>query len=342
MKLKNLVISSLLLCFIFVCFMLCGCTASTKDKNTSYSDVKDKVWCITFQLVWNDFMDKFSNGKPVEFEGGNPDIADELNKRLYTTDVISDDSYYKYQGEASPKVKKQIEKEINRKFNEKSDILDNINWNVRNSYLFYVMLKKNFNFLTAFDQLPSAHFYYNLSTDRVKYFGIDKDSDKKLRENVDVLFYNSNNEYAVKLLTKENEEILLFRTDKNDSFENLYAFMEKNIQPDEFRANDILRIPNIEVDKTISYGELCGKRIAGSNYIISQAIQTIKFKMDNKGGTLKSEAAITVEKMALNRNPIRQRIFSFDKPFILFLKESGKDKPYYAMKVEDGTFLVKD
>ena len=36
------------------------------------------------------------------------------------------------------------------------------------------------------------------------------------------------------------------------------------------------------------------------------------------------------------------RHFLFDKPFVLFLIEEGKDKPYYAMKVENTDFLVSE
>ena len=41
-------------------------------------------------------------------------------------------------------------------------------------------------------------------------------------------------------------------------------------------------------------------------------------------------------------NPDKERDFFFDKPFVLFLKEQGKDKPYYAMKVDNTEFLVKE
>lgn len=320
MKIKNVVSFSLLLCSLSLCIMLCGFTFFKKaDSNNSVpvvqqtekiSDIQDKVWCITFQLVWNDFMDKMMDSKPVEFVGGNPVIADELNKRLYSSDDISSNSYYKTQGKISPKLKKEIINELYKKLKEKSDILDMINWNAKDSYLFYVMLKKDFNFLTDFDKLKSAPF--NLSEEKVKYFGIEKNSDAELRKNVSVLLYNSENEYAVKLLTKENEEVLLFRTDKNDTFENLYAYISSNKSEEAIKSGDILRVPNIIIDKTISYDALCGRKIVGSDYIISQALQTIKFKMDNKGGSLKSEAAIVVMKMAL-MPPDMHRVYSFDK-----------------------------
>ena len=237
------------------------------------------------------------------------------------------------------KLKKQIEKTIWKKFHEKSDILDSLNWSNKENYLFYAMLKKDFNFLTAFDRYNPDTF--NNSSEKVKYFGIKEKSDKKLKENISVLFYKSEDEFAVKLLTKENEDVILLRTKQDGDFETLYSYVNENIVFDEFTKKDTLKVPDIDVNEIISYPELCGKRITGTNFMISQALQTIKFKMDNKGGSLKSEAAIAVMRASLPMNPISPRLFHFDKPFIMFLKESKKDKPYYAMKITDTKYLVK-
>ena len=74
------------------------------------------------------------------------------------------------------------------------------------------MLKKNFTFLEKFDDLKPGTFEAKDGTiEKVKIFGIDRDSDSKLRNNVEVLYWDyenldSNiglisNEFAVKLKT---------------------------------------------------------------------------------------------------------------------------------------------
>lgn len=336
--------------FAGFCFSLCGFSFLKKNNNAEvqdnirqvtvdYDSVRKDLWCITFQLVWNELSEKFVKG-PVNFEGGNPPSADELNKKLYTSDLLSEDSYYTTFGKISASLKREIEKSIYKKFKEKSDILDFINWNAKDSYLFYSILKKDFTFLSTFDRLDSMPF--NNSEDKVKYFGINKSSDKKLRDNVSVLFYNSPDEYAVKISTKESEDVILFRTDKDDTFNNYFEYILNNISNDVLNSKDELKIPDISVDKTISYDELCGKKIIGTDYVISQALQTIKFKMDNKGGSLKSEAAVAIMRTSLMPPIESPRYFMFDKPFVLFLIERGKDKPYYAMKVGNTDYLVKD
>ncbi len=311
--------------------------AEVKKTESGYQAVKNKLWCITFQLVWNTFMDKVTHG-PVLLAGGNPPVANELNKKLYTADLLNEDSYYTTYGKISKSLKRKIERAIEKKFNETSDILDTINWGAKNSYLFYAMLKKDFNFETPFDKLTSAPF--NGGAEKVKYFGVNKDSERKLRKNVYVLFYNSPDEYAVRLSTKEKEDVILYRTDKKDSFEDLYLYVTQQDVSEKFSRDDSLMVPNFKIDKTISYDELCGKKIKGTNNIITQALQTIKFNMDNKGGTLKSEAALAIMRMSLA--PEVGRKYHFDKEFVMFLKEEGKDKPYFAVRVENTEFLDKE
>ena len=104
--------------------------------------------------------------------------------------------------------------------------------------------------------------------------------------------------------------------------------------------SDELKVPDINIDKTISYDELCDKQILGTNKKITKALQTIKFKMDNKGGSLKSEAVIGIMRMSLA--PDMSRHFDFDQPFVMFLKEKGKDKPYFAARVDNTEFLIKE
>ncbi len=350
MLLKKLFLSICIICFSLFSIALCGFSFSknsdVKPVNNISAQQKSEVkqpdlWCVTFQLVWNEFSDKMLKGKSVQFEGGNPPLADELNQKVYTKDILSNNSYYLADGKITKKLKEKIEKDIKNKFNEKSDILDKINWNAKNSYLFYAMLKKNFTFLKEFNNLDSD--FFNAQTDsKVKYFGLKKSKKNRSNDSVKVLFYNNPDEYAVKLLTKENENVILFRTDKNDTFTNQYNYIKANIKRDSFKKSDELKVPYINVDKLISYDELCGKKIKGTGFVITQALQTIKFKMDNKGGSLKSEAAIAVMKTALAPDVEYPRFFNYDKPFVLFLTEEGKDLPYFAMYVNDTSYLVKD
>ena len=161
-------------------------------------------------------------------------------------------------------------------------------------------------------------------------------------KNIEILFYNSEEDFAIKLKTKENEEVYLYRTTgENKSFEENYKEMlEKQAQytgDKKWNRIDILNIPFIKINDEINYDELCGRMIKGTNWYIRQAIQTIDFELNNYGGSVKSEALIEALENAIFE---KGREFIYNDDFILYLKEEDKDKPYFALKVDDIDILV--
>ena len=70
------------------------------------TNAQDRVWVGTFQLVWNDFIDRIVFN-PIRFREGTPAYVAELNKKAFTTEDISEKSYYKYAGKVRKNTKKQ-------------------------------------------------------------------------------------------------------------------------------------------------------------------------------------------------------------------------------------------
>ena len=169
---------------------------------------KDSVWCGTFQLIWNDLKNEIVK-KDIVF---NPQmqVVENLNKGTFTTNDISEESYYKKYGIQTIELKKEIEKAIKEKFNEESEILGEFNWegNNTNEFFLYSMLKKEFQFEKVFTELERSTFAeYN----NVQYFGINSNTKKEVRKQVEVLYYNSSEDFAIKLVTKQNDEIIIAR-----------------------------------------------------------------------------------------------------------------------------------
>jgi len=104
-----------------------------------------------------------------------------------------------------------------------------------------------------------------------------------------------------------------------------------------WNKNDVLNIPFIKINNEINYDELCGRLIKGTNWYIRQAIQTIDFELNNYGGSVKSEALIEALKNAVFETG---RKFIYNEDFILYLKEEDKEKPYFALKVDNTDVLV--
>lgn len=339
------------------------------------------AWTPTFQLCWNEFI-KLVGTEKIEYVKENPQLADELNKQLFTTNDLNEDSYYISVTKQTVKNKKAIEKAIKEKFDEKSDILDsfdfdNIAEEKTNKWFIYSMLLKNFKFIKPYSILESQ-FFNNDTTQKYKFFGYTNSKNDKsnqpLREShTESLFYANDNDFAVKFLDKDRkEEMILYLTSSDKSFDELYVeLLDKNSKKDEYiqnRKNEMIenynvkseikfknlyKVPYMHIDEEINYdNELAKKDIkskdydkTGNTWVIEKTLQTIKFDLDREGAKLKSEAAMSVvlkTSLEPTREVIINNLYYFDRPFVIFLKEANKDKPYFAARVKDGKYLVPD
>ena len=305
------------------------------------STAQNRIWVGTFQLVWNELTDKIVKA-PVKFLDFDSQMANNLNQKQFKKSNLNEKSYYVKSGIVSPALKAEIEKNIKSKFHETSDILKMFDFTYNPEKIFvYAMLKKDFRFTNAFDKLATGNF--GNSQEKVKYFGINDNSNQKLYKNVSVLFYNDDNDFAVKLYTKGKDEVLLYRTNDDKTFDKYYAELNdktaKYSGDKNFVKNDTLTIPDIKLYQATSFNELEGHQIVGTNMQIDKTIETVDFRMNNKGVKLKSEAAIMLRCMSLA--PREGRDFTFNNNFVLFLIEKDQNTPYYAMKVSDVAAINK-
>lgn len=308
----------------------------------------DTSWCATFQLVWNDLKNEVVK-QDIKMSP-QPEIADNLNKESFTEDMISDEYYYKIYGPKSLSLKAEIEKGIKEKFNQTSDILNDFDWSEEATtasdpkrMFFYTMLYREFEYLYEFDTLDNGNFGKN--TD-VEYFGIDSNSNEELRSNIRVLYYNSKEDFAIVLKTKNNDEVIMVKSPDGNTFNQIYENMNKKAQESTsssyMEEEDFFKAPKLKFNVKKDYIELAGKMFTtadGDVLEIAKALQTVQFEIDEKGGKVKSEAAIDV-KDGLAIDPgakPKPRYFYLDDTFALFLREEGKDMPYFAARIEDIT-----
>lgn len=301
---------------------------------------KDTAWCGTFQLIWNDLKNDVVK-QDIVF---NPQLkeVENLNKESFNITQISENSYYKAQGIPTQELKQQIENGIKEKFDETSDILDNFVFDGNpNKYFLYAMLKKEFEFENEFEELDNDKFG---EYDDVEYFGIKSDSNELLRSQVQVLYYNSKEDFAIKLLTKQNDEVIISRGNKGNTFNEMYNDI-KNKQTTYqgstiFTEIDKLQIPKINFDVKKEFENLENKYFETAEkerMLIEKALQTIEFELDEKGGKVKSEAGMMTNKMALLPKENEPREFIVDDTFTIFLQEEGKEMPYFCANIDDIT-----
>lgn len=297
----------------------------------------DTSWCPTFQLIWNDFKNDIVK-QNIKFDK-KLDMLDNLNKEDFTKNDISDSYYYKIYGRKNLELKNKIETAIKEKFNQTSDILDQFDWSsdaldsgkdVIDRYFLYSMLYREFEFNKKFDTFNDKF----KEIENVKYFGIIKDNDE-IRDQIKVYYYNDENDFAIKLITKNNDEVIVIKNPKGETFEEIYNNI-KGKETTDFNSDDNFMMPKIDFNVLREYNELENRKIETIDgiYTIEKAIQSIKFSLDEKGGKVKSEAGMDV-KFETTASDKKIRNFYVDDTFALLLKESNKEKPYFALRVDD-------
>ena len=161
---KNSIFFVLLLTILAVI----GCAGGSKAKKTNLAasddieivptmqdEIKaDSCWVPTFQLIWNDLKNDIAK-KDIVFTPQEK-IAENLNKESFTESMLSSDYYYKTYGAKTLSLKKKIEDEIWKKFEQKSDILNDFSWspdeaNDGSELFLYSMLYRKMEFLKKFD-----------------------------------------------------------------------------------------------------------------------------------------------------------------------------------------------
>ena len=279
---------------------------STLDEHTV-----NNLWIGTLDLAWKDLEEKV--GGRIELEE-NIDIANELNNSSFSKDMLDENDY-----------------------------TINVTRTVTNGYNIETKLNKNLNFLYSFDNFNNDYNYTfgKDGNDYIKYFGINNASKEELNQNVEVLFYNGNNDFAVLLNTKEGDEIILYRTDENKSFNEYYEDI-KNKKDNyngstTFEENDELLVPYVNVNGTVAYNELVDKIIKNTNGMyISNVIQDVNFNLNESGCNMQSHATMTTEYLSVG-----SRYFWFRDTFIIFMKEGNSNMPYFALKVDNQDILEK-
>ncbi len=310
--------------------------------------LENTAWCGTFQLVWNDMQNNLV-GADVEFNEPN-DMVTNLNKQSFTESSIPEEYYYKKWGLMDLSLKSEIERGIRNKFNETSDILNLFDWpsadeEVKDKYFFYSILRRNFGFETEFSVLENSNFG---NTENVEYFGIKEKTDEEIEQQIDeevrtqveVLYYTDENDFAVILHTKQSDQVMLIRNPEGDTFEEIYESVEKKNKKykgsNSFEEKDTLSIPVLNIDILKEYTELENKTFKLKNEesaSIGQAFQTIQMTLNNRGGSIKSEAGMSTTKGIKNKKA-KPRNFNFNDKFAIFLI-SETNEPYFAATIEN-------
>lgn len=315
-----------IICILLVSGVAYGITSIVKKftydnvtLNPTYQSTIDEhtinnLWVGTLDLAWKELEEQLGLNT-IQIVGNDmPQIVSDLNTSIFTKDMLNKNDY-----EIS------IEEEYNRK---------KIN----------ATLNKELSFLEPFDNFNDLYREktFGDGEEYIKYFGINNGTEESVNQNVEVLFYNDeSSDFAIKLKTREGDEIILYRTDENKSFDKYYEDIKRKSKmydgSRELVYGEELYIPYVRVNGFISYSDLYNKEIEGTNgKYIADVIQNVDFYLNEEGCNLSSKASLITE-----YNSIINRIFDFTDTFIIFMKEKDAEMPYFALKIDNDDILEK-
>ena len=297
------------------------------------------LWCNTFQLAWNEFCDL--TGGPIVMESPPP-IVPVLNKRTASKEDLDEASYVAMAGLASEGIYEKIRKELEEKFKGQAspDLLDatpEMYW-VAYAYLF-----KELPFRWAFTRWHGNLIFMGY---RVDSFGIGQLLDRqrgevRMASQVDILDHRNNDDLIIELKTQaEEDRSILAKIPPEATLGETISAVEKRIQeakPTKMERMADLYVPVLNFDVLRKYPELYNRpirtadnRIDGTSIVV--AAQTVRFRLDERGAVLKSEA--------IDVSGLTERNLVFDKPFLILLKRREAKRPYFALWVGNAELLV--
>ena len=289
---------------------------STLDENTI-----NNLWVGTLDLAWKKLENQLGKER-IDLEDGNLPIVDDLNSSTFTKDMLDSNDY-----------NITVERTIT------------------NGYKIDTSLNKELHFLEVFDNFSNDYTWtFGDSEEFIKYFGINNASSEEINKNIEVLFFNRNDDnsamsddFAIKLKTQEGDEIILYRTNENKNFDEYYKDIQEKTnaytENREFAEDDELRIPYVRVNGMIAHNELYSKYIKDTNGLyFTDVIQNVNFYLNEKGCNLSSQVTMVTEYLSTS---INARYCYFNDQFVIFMKEANSSQPYFALKVDNTDILEK-
>jgi hypothetical protein len=308
---------------------------------------KNLLFCSTFQLAWNELKDdKIKEDVHLTSE---PPLVKFLNKGLSTKADISEDCYVAMAGFDWEGILGKVNKALKEKFGDEAPVVDDML--AVDSVYAYAYLQKVLRFKVAFESLRDGVSFASEDggTAKVQTFGIEKHSSKdkhmKMAAQVRIPDYVDDSDFIITLASDSPEdEIILAKVRPGKTLLDTIRAVESRRQNGRKISMDsvaTLQIPKLNLDIEHYFTQLGCRSFTNKGfekYGIGYAVQSIRFKLDEKGAIVKSEARIVSPGIARREEPKR---LIFDRPFLIYLKEKSAKYPYFALWVDNPELLMK-
>jgi len=322
---------------------------------------KNIIWCSSFQLAWNKVKDDVL-GEPLQVVEAE-EIAARLNSAKQSAADLEPESFYAAAGRIKQGIIEKIHKEMAAKFPSHSvpdfnDIADLID--TPDAILAYSYLIANVPFKYPYRQVGDDFIFIDSNgvKTNVAAFGVWGYGRryKNMREQAEILFYQQDynepdrdmrmKEFVVDLCKESSPyQIVAAVLEPRASLEETFEYINNRIEDfkeDELYehkrylgVNDILMVPEMFWEIDHRFEDLLWKVVSNADppMPIVEARQGIKFRLDQYGAMLESEATFMIA--------ATPRYFRFNRPFLVYMKKRDCERPFFVMWIDNAELLTK-
>lgn len=320
-------------------------TVVTPHLEEPIDGTKNVLWCATFQLAWNELCD---------LAGGDIHMADEppmvaaLNKRAATEADLDPNSFVAMAGIVGEGILERIREALAERFHGTAEpqLVPAEGSLPPDWWVAYAYLLKHLPFESAFTRFDRPLRFAGKSVAQFGILGYSPgEADKEaMARQVDVLSYASEDDFVIELKTRSTEDrLILAKVTPAATLAETVEAVRGRIQgaaASKIEQSDILAIPVFDFSVLREYSELYRRgivakdpRVHGTD--IWLALQRIRFRLDETGAVLESEALL------LGAAAESPRFLIFNKPFLVLLERRGASGPYFALWVANAELMVR-
>ncbi|MBI4229865.1 MAG: sigma-70 family RNA polymerase sigma factor [Planctomycetes bacterium] len=314
---------------------------------------KNILYCASFQSAWDEL--KGVAGGDVRLDPDVP-VAEFLNRGYVRAGDLPPGSCVAAAGPCDDAFVARVNRMLQETFGEGPDpFLETVPRGDR--YLAaYAFLARDLGFAKPFDRLEDPIRFRSGTGEGggdgvpVRGFGIDGDAGRDAAFQVRVhaeahAGFDPSVPFVVTLQPSEaGEEIVLARVDPRETLEATIREADAliGLHPADTLGGN-LKVPCLDFDLRHVFRGLVGARMrmpdevaagpVADPWIIEEARQWIRFRLDERGALLRSRAWVFAERAVTGE-------LIFNRPFLLMLRCKGSERPYFALWVENPEFLV--
>ena len=321
-------------------------TMVTPVLDTKIEPDKNLIYCSTAQMAWNSLHNDIIK-ETIEIEN-QPWYVDKLNALVNLPPQISQDAYVALAGFGKDNIIEKIKDELIKKFHTVPHIqFPRIG---SNDIFAFSYLKKVLDFKEKFGTFYSD-LTFNNKTATIKSFGfknLTSSNDNKLLKNQIKLLFYSNKTFIIELITTSTADRIVLSTVKPEStlletYNKINSLVNNNdnlLKSQNIKSFDFVNtlvIPKINFNIDHTFKELTGKHIKNLNFknqCITETIQSIKFKLNEKGARLESFIMFQTEGSSGVNLEVKG-------PFTLFFKSKNASFPYFMVYFGNGELLER-